>query len=239
MAFPLYSSELLSEESIREMTKQIKPRRYDNTGRRAQSNETRQRIVDAARSLLLEHGYRATTVATIARRAGVHVDTVYQLVGRKPVVLRELIEQAISGTDGPVPADQRDYVTAMKAEPDQRRKLAIYAHATREIHGRLAPLLLALSDASTTEPEARAVWIEISDRRARNMRRLVRDLQQAGGLREGLTVAEAADVIWATNSAEIYTMLTEQRGWSPARYERWLADTWGRLLLPDRGASRP
>lgn len=217
-----------------EEVRHIKARPYDNAARRAHSDETRLRIVDAARSLMLERGYRATTVAAIARLAGVHVDTVYQLVGRKPVLLRELIERAISGGDGPVAAEQRDYVVAMKAEPDPRRKLALYAAATREIHARLAPLLMALRDASTTEPEARQVWREISDRRADNMRRLARDLQQAGGLRDGVTVAEAADTIWATNSAELYLMLTDERGWSARRYERWLTDTWSRLLLPDR-----
>ncbi len=134
---------------------------------------------------MLERGYRATTIADIARRAGVHVDTVYALVGRKPVLLRELIEHAISGTDEAIPAERRDYVSAIRSEPDPRRKLAIYARATREIHARLAPLLLALRDASTTEPEARAVWDEISKRRAMNMRELAKELKSVGGIRPG------------------------------------------------------
>nr|MBA2738192.1 TetR/AcrR family transcriptional regulator [Nocardioidaceae bacterium] len=37
--------------------------------------------------------------------------------------------------------------------------------------------------------------------------------------------------IWATNSSELYVLLTVERGWSADRYERWLADTWCRLLL--------
>ncbi|MBA3268516.1 MAG: hypothetical protein H0T70_09715 [Acidimicrobiia bacterium] len=69
------------------------------------------------------------------------------------------------------------------------------------------------------------------------MRKLVRDLDAAGGLRAGLSVDEAADVIWATNSSELYVLLTAERGWTPARYERWLADTWCRLLLPDSVAA--
>nr|MBA3267271.1 hypothetical protein [Acidimicrobiia bacterium] len=40
------------------------------------------------------------------------------------------------------------------------------------------------------------------------------------------------DVIWATNSAELYVLLTVERRWTPDRYERWLADAWCRLLLP-------
>ena len=215
------------------VSKHVKKRPYDNSARLEQSNNTRQAILDAARFQLLERGYRATTIADIARRAGAHVDTVYTLVGRKPALLRELIEQAISGTDKAIPAEQRDYVSAIRAEPDPRRKIAIYAHATREIHARLAPLLLALRDASTTEPDARAVWDEISERRAKNMRELAKDLESVDGIRAGLSIAEAADTIWVTNSAEVYVLLTTERGWPPDRYERWLADTWSRLLLPD------
>jgi AcrR family transcriptional regulator len=216
------------------VARQVKKKRsYDNSARLEQSNETRQAILDAARFEMLDRGYRATTIARIARRAGVHVDTVYALVGRKPVLLRELIEHAISGTNEAIPAERRDYVAAIRAEPDPRRKLTIYARATREIHARLAPLLLALRDASTTEPEARKVWNEISKRRATNMRDLAKDLNSVGGIRVGLSVDEAADTIWVTNSAEVYVMLTAERGWTPHRYEQWLVDTWSRLLLPD------
>jgi AcrR family transcriptional regulator len=212
----------------------VKRRSYDNTGRRAESLATRQRIIDATRQLMLERGYRATTVAAIARAAGVHVDTVYELVGRKPVLLRELIEQALSGTDHAVPAEDRPYVAAIRAEPDPRRKIALYAAAVRAMQARLAPLVLAVRDASATEPEAREVWRQLSDRRATNMRTFVRDLQAAGGLREGLSIEEAADSVWATNSSDMYVLLTVDRGWSPDRYERWLTETWHRLLLPTR-----
>lgn len=206
-------------------------RNYDSRRRREQSAETRRRVLDAARDLMLEVGYRSATVAAVASRAGVNVDTVYELVGRKPVLLRELIEQAISGTGVAVAAEDRDYVKAIRAEPDPRAKLAIYARAVREIQQRMAPLFLALRDASSTEPEARAVWNEISQRRAANMRELARDLHSVGGLRGDLSIDEAADVLWATNSSELYTLLTVDGGWSPDHFERWLTDAWHRLLL--------
>ena len=72
---------------------------------------------------------------------------------------------------------------AIRAEPDPRKKLRIYARAVSLIQARLAPLFLALRDASATEAEAREVWQEVSDRRAANMRKLASDLQAAGGLR--------------------------------------------------------
>ena len=127
------------------------------------------------------------------------------------MILRELIEQAISGTDHAVIAEDRDYVKAILAAPDPVDKLVIYARAVRTIQQRMAPLFLALRDAASTEPEARAVWHEIDERRAANMRKLARDLHDAGGLRAGLTVDEAADVIWATASSELYALLTVQR----------------------------
>ncbi|MBA2532388.1 MAG: TetR/AcrR family transcriptional regulator [Nocardioidaceae bacterium] len=213
------------------VTRKVKSRPYDNAGRQTQSEGTRQRIVRAARDLMIERGYQATTVAAIARSAGVHIDTVYELVGRKPVLLRELMEQALSGIDGAVVAEERDYVEAIRAESDPARKLTIYAGAVRHIQTRMAPLFLALRDASASEPEAKQVWREISERRAANMRKLARDLEAAGGLRAGLSIDEAADVIWATNSSELYVLLTVERGWPPDHYEHWLADTWCRLLL--------
>lgn len=205
-------------------------RTYDNQARVAHSHETRRRILAAARELLTARGYRATTVADIARSAEVHVDTIYALVGRKPVILRELIELAISGTDRPLAPEEREYVQRMQAEPNAERKLAIYAAAMRAIQTRLAPLLLALRDASATEPDARAVWQEISDRRAANMRRLVAGLGH-DALRSGLSIDEAADTVWATASSELFILLTGERGWTLEHYETWLGDTWIRLLL--------
>jgi len=213
------------------LVKEVNGRVYDNAARQTQSAETRQRVLNAAHQLIVERGYRKTTVADIALEAGVHIDTVYALVGRKPVLLRELIEQAVSGTDRAVTPEERNYVKAILAEPDPARKLAIYARAVRHIQARMAPLFLALRDASATEPEAGVVWREISDRRAKNMRDLVRNLKAADGLRDDLSIDEAADTIWATNSSELYVLLTAERGWSADRYERWLADTWCRLLL--------
>ena len=70
------------------------------------------------------------------------------------------------------------------------------------------------------------------------MRKLALELQGAGGLRPGLSIDEAADIIWATYSSELYVLLTAERKWTPDHYESWLADTWRRLLLPERTGAR-
>ena len=65
------------------------------------------------------------------------------------------------------------------------------------------------------------------------MRDLIRELGPAGTLRVGLSIDEAADVVWATASAELFVLFTQERGWTREAYERWLADTWSRHLLVD------
>ena len=205
-------------------------RRYDATRRRQAADRTRAAILDAARELFTERGYAATPMTAIADRAGVALDTVYASVGRKPELARLLIETAISGTDQAIPAEQRDYVRAVQAAPDAQTKIALYAAAVTAIAPRLALVLAIIQQAAHTEPELAALWDEIAERRAGNMRRFVADLATVTPLR--IDPSDAADIVWATNAAELYQLLVGQRGWSPQRYERFLTDTWHRLLLP-------
>lgn len=208
-------------------------RRYDASRRQAAARETRNRIVQEARALFLERGYTGTTMPAIAEASGVAVDTLYATVGTKPALFRFLVETAISGREEAVPALNRDYVREVQAEPDPRRKLERYAHAVRTVQERLAPLVAHLREAARAEPELSELWREISTRRASNMRRFAADLATAGGLRDGLSIDEAADIVWATNAPEFYLLLVHERGWSPDHFEHWLADSWKRLLLPD------
>jgi AcrR family transcriptional regulator len=204
-------------------------RRYDTSKRREAAERTRMAILEAALHLFTGQGYAATPMTAVAERAGVALDTVYASVGRKPQLARLLIETAISGTSQPIPAGERDYVQAIQAAPDAETKIAIYASAMRAIAGRLAPVLGIIQQAGPAEPELAALWHEIAERRAANMRRFAADLAAVTTLR--VDPGEAADIVWATGAPELYQLLTSQRGWSPERYEHFLADTWRRLLL--------
>lgn len=188
-------------------------------------------ILDAARRVFLDKGYAGATMPAIANTAGVALDTVYATVGKKPALFRLLIETAISGNEIDVPAQERDYVRAIRAEADPAGKLRIYAAALRSIQQRLAPLFRVLQGAATVDPELAALWKSISERRAKNMRLFASDLAGTGRLRPDLTVAKVADIIWSMNSPEFYLLMVEDRGWSPQSFEGWLADAWIRLLL--------
>jgi AcrR family transcriptional regulator len=213
------------------MTRAISKRAYDASSRRKSAEGTRQSIIDAARRLFLDKGYAATTMPAIAQAAGIALDTVYATVGKKATLFRLLIEMAISGSDRAVPAEERDYVRAIREEADAARKLHLYAGAVSRIQSRLAPLFRVLQGAAPLDPELEALWQSIAQRRARNMQLLARELAATGRLRPDLSVARAADIIWGMNSSEFYLLLVEQRGWSAAAFERWLGDAWVRLLL--------
>jgi AcrR family transcriptional regulator len=206
-------------------------RTYNSTSRREAAKARRQSIIDSALRMFLEKGYAATTMPAIANAAGIALDTVYATVGKKPALFRLLIEMAISGSDRAVPAEERDYVRAVRAEADAARKLRLYATALRGIQPRLAPLIRVLQGAAPLDPELNALWQNISQRRADNMQLMAKDLAATGRLRSDVTESKAADIIWSMNSPEFYLLLVEQRGWSLEEYERWLGDAWIQLLL--------
>jgi AcrR family transcriptional regulator len=208
-------------------------RRYNSAGRRAAAARRRTAIIEAATRLFLADGYAATTMAAVARAAGVATETVYATVGTKPELFRLLTETAISGTSQPVPVLQRDYIQALRAEPTGRGKLQIYATAITAIQQRMAPLYRTVAQAAATEPALTQVWQQLLARRAQNMPLLIEDLESASALRNGLTRREAADTVWAVNSTEIYVLMTETRGWDAEHYQHWLTDTLCRLLLAD------
>ncbi len=212
------------------MKKRVK-RRYDSTTRRAAAEQTRGAILESARRLFLEKGYAATTMPAIARAADVALDTVYATVGAKAELFRLLVEGALSGREAVIPADEREYVRAIREEPDPARKLQIYANALADIQPRLAPLFQVLQTAASLDAGLGALWQEISSRRAANMRLLAKNLMATGRVRRELTESVVADVLWTMNSPEFYLLLVGQRGWSPQEFASWLTDAWPRLLL--------
>jgi AcrR family transcriptional regulator len=211
-------------------------RRYDASGRRAAAEENRRAIADVARRLFLEFGYSATTMAAIAKAAGVSHETVYATIGPKPVVFRHLVETALSGTDEPIPPLERDYARQVMAERNPGRLIDIYASAMRGTQERLAPLFDVLMHGAKTSPELESYHRELIKRRAHYTRLIAEHLAEIGGLREDVPTGVAADVLFGLNSSEFFLLFVRDRGWEPEFFEGWLAAAWKSLLLPDHGA---
>ena len=215
------------------MSDAVKPRRrYDSTRRQEQASENRRAVLEAAHRMFLERGYAATTVGAIAAAAGVSVETVYKAFGNKPGLVKAVVDVAIVGDDEPVPMLQRDRVRRMEAEPDPRRKLAMYGEHLADSAPRRVPVELLVRAAAASDAGAAGVWDELEAERLTGMTFFARHLDEGGHLRPSVPVEEARDVLWTYNSADVYQLLVMRRGWTPERYGRWVAGALAAALLP-------
>jgi len=204
-------------------------RPYDASRRRAAADLTRLRILAAARDLFAEGGYAGTSVQAVARRARVSVDTVYAAVGRKPQLLLAVHDMALAEGPVPLPAEQRDFVKAVRAAPTLAAKVEAYAAAMARVLPSTVPIMNALHEAGATDPDCAALHRRLSERRAANMRLLAADLRATREVRDELSDDEVADLVWSLNSPEFFGLFTS-RGRTPEQYAAMLADLLLRTL---------
>lgn len=182
-------------------------------------------MVDAARDLFRERGYVATTIDAISERADVPAPTVYRLFSSKLGILHALLDTSIAGDDQPIPMQQRPEVTALFAEPAADKVLARFVSMTVTINERSNDLYRILSSAADSDPAAAELFADYQRQRAEGQGRVARSLARARALRPGLRERDAADLIHALASPELYRLLVVDRGWPHDRYEQWLVST--------------
>ncbi len=206
-------------------------RPYDSSGRAEQARRNREAILDVARREFLEHGYAATTVAGVARSAGVSVETIYKVFGGKPGLVRALHERGLAGR-GRVPAPQRsDEMSAREKDP--REILRRWGTLASEVSPIVSPMVLLLREAAAAagDPELASLLEEIDAQRLARMRHNAKVLADRGFLRRGVSVEHAADLMWTLTAPQLYELLVVQRGWAAARFGAFVADTMIAALL--------
>ena len=90
-----------------------------------------------------------------------------------------------------------------------------------------------LGAAAAQEPEIAELRARLQAARLANHRTMIEWLTRNGPLREGLTVAAAADLSWTLASPDVHQLLRRERRWSKKRFAEWLEGALARLLLPD------
>jgi AcrR family transcriptional regulator len=203
-------------------------------GRRGQARTrlARAAVVDAARTLFLERGYGTTTIDAISALADVPPATVYRLFSSKRGILKALLDVSIVGDHEAVPMADRPHVQALLAEPDPKDQLAGFVDVTAQVNSRTAPIYRILVSAAASDADAAALLEELTRERQKGQGRIARSLARAGALRPELRERDAADLIHALMSPELYRLLVLDRGWPPERYARWLTETLIGQLLP-------
>ena len=136
-----------------------------------------------------ERGYLGTTLAGVAAAAEVSVQTVYNVVGGKPVLLKAVYDVTLAGDDEPVPLVRRPDFQAVLAAPDGRTCLRRYARVSRLLGERLLPLVTMLAaQAATGDADLRAFVDTIEGERGTGTRGLAQHVADRFGLRPGLDV---------------------------------------------------
>ncbi len=215
------------------MTQSKKPKRqYNSTRRQAQARETRRQIIEAARRLFTESGYAGATIEAIAREGGVAPETIYAVFGNKRTILADLIDISVGGDEQPIPLLQRPGPQTVLQEHDPGRQLHLFARDMTGILERVAPVFAIMRTAAKTEPDIAEMLTNLLEERLRTLAAFVQHLAANSPLREGLDEAQAAETVWTITSPEVFSLLTQDRGWSKERYMQWLGDTLARLLLP-------
>ena len=208
--------------------------RASSGGRRDQARTrlARAAVVEAARRLFLERGYGATTIEAISELADVPPATVYRLFSSKHGILKSLLDVSIVGDDENVPMADRPQIRSLLAEGDPSDQLAGFVAITGQVNAGIAPLYRVLVSAAGTDADAAALLDALTRQRQKGQRLIARSLAHAGALRPGLRERDAADIIHALLSPELYGLLVVDRGWKAERYRPWLTATLVDQLLP-------
>jgi AcrR family transcriptional regulator len=178
--------------------------------------------------LFIENGYGRTTMAEVANRAGVAVETVYAAFRNKANLLRNVWFVAVRGDEDEVRLVERPEIQVVLAEPNLTERLKAHAVVATELFRRITPLLLALQGAAASEPAAAAMVSEFDELRLDATRKYAR----AAAVTGHLAVGEAAcrDVFFATMDGVLWHRLVVGCGWSNKRFAEWLGELWISML---------
>lgn len=198
-------------------------RAYDSSRRSEQSRQTRSRILDAARELLLADGYAAMTVPSLAEHAAVSPQTIYNSIGGKAEVVKAVYDRMLAGDDAATPMSERPAFRAVVEAPDESSYARAYAAWCRGIWDRVGPLLGVLMVHGPGGDRSLEEFMRTIDTERRT--------GNANGLRNLFARRDAADrefervvdAVWALTAPEIYDRLVRRAGWTSASYEQWLA----------------
>jgi AcrR family transcriptional regulator len=214
------------------VTEPVKRDAPSRSGRgQARTRLARRAVVEAARALFLERGYAATTIEAISDHSDVPSATVYRLFSSKLGILKALLDTSIAGDDQPRAVQERPDVASLFTEPDPQNLLAGIAGITTAINQRTNDIYRVLASAAGSDPAAAELLNEIRQQRTRGQGQIARSLARAGALKPGLRERDAADLIHALMSPEVYRLLVGDRRWTPERYQQWLATTLTQQLL--------
>lgn len=214
--------------SVKGSTAGPTPRRYDASARRAKAAGRRDAVVEVARSRFLAHGYTATTVAGVARDAGVSVESVYKWFGTKAGLLKAVWHRSLAGS-GATHAELRSDAGSRSAT-DGRAILRNWARLAAEVGAVGDPVRRLIESAAHVDREAAGLYAQIERERKARMEHNAAYLVDGRYLRDDVTAAQARDVLMLYTT--FYGRLVTEAGWTPQEFTAFVERGLTAHLLP-------
>lgn len=216
------------------MNDAVKPKRKYASSRRAdQAAGTRDEVIAAARAQFIAAGWQGTTIARIARAAGVSNETIYSVFGTKQAVLRAVLERALRRSEPNVPFLDQAGPRAIAAGADQHTQIALFVRDIADVLGYMADLMDVVRTAAATDADLAALYSSLHDGRRRNLGFVARALLEKGQLRNGMDLETATATLWRLASPELFLLMTQVEGLSAPDYAAWLIKMIEAAMLPE------
>lgn len=184
----------------------------------------------AARDLFLDRGYAGTTVAAVAKAAGVSPDTIYVSLGGKQDLLEGVLSLARYDPEDPAQRDQEQRRDEIDAIADPHQRLRRLVELSCETLTRIGPVHAVLRGAADGHPFAAELYARMLRIRLQIQTRNL-EIYLGRSLRPGLTLKQAAERYGALLSPELHHLLTVEHRWSTRRYASWVTDLLDHDLL--------
>jgi AcrR family transcriptional regulator len=212
-------------------------RSYDSSRRKEQAGQTRREILRAAHELFVAQGYGRTTIADIARAAGVSPETIYASFKNKVTLLHRVWDVTIGGDDKDVVFHERPEIVAIRNEPDLAKRFMMHARMSTAAARRMTPFRLAVQAAAGSERSAAEMLAEMDRQRFVGMGVMAAAAAKTGQL--AVSEEECRDVVWAMTDGILWHQFVNGRGWSNERFADWLGRTWVSMLVKPGGQRPP
>ena len=201
------------------------------TTKAEQASATRARIVQAATRLFLRDGFLTTTMAAVAREAGVAVQTLYLSYGSKTSILQAAFDGALKGEDVPDGILETDWFQRVLAEPDGAAALRTFCREAQRVIARAAPLFDVMR-AAAADPEVAEVLAHNKALRRNGYRMVAEALASRDGFARDLSPQEALVVLYGVVSEDGFLLMVTECGWTPERWLDWITATCTSQLFP-------
>lgn len=209
-----------------------RPRAYISELRDEQAFKTKKSILKAASTLFISHGWEKTSIAAIAKLAGVSAETIYAKFGNKRSLIKQLVVDAVRRGEPDIPLVEQRMSRAIFAAQTQNEQIALFASDVTDVLARVAPLLGVVRSAAASEPALAELYRKMQTGRRDNLSVFVAALADKGPLRPPLDRESATNTVWRLASPELYTFMISIEKMNNSAYAEWLRRTLDTLLLP-------